>query len=224
MNYKKSIILFVFLIGLLANCEYKPKKYNNFFPEEEQETILLGLLYRQNLTLTNYGTAKDASSGLEWKRCSQGQGFRLAENDCRGVISGTLTNPIDSGRFGAVALTFCNIPTMDCNKKSLPFELTSSTTGVSEAYNSCNSDRTGNFSDWRVPTPQELVAFASGGKNVLYDIFSSTVQDYYWSSYGNEKDPTATTAYVVSFAQDKWGELDVKTKDARYYVRCVRKF
>jgi hypothetical protein len=218
-------IFTLFSLGLLLGCEAKPERYTEFFPEEEQATILLGLIARQGLQLTNYGTAIDPSKGIEWKRCSQGQGFRLEENDCRGVVNGTLFTPVDSGTFGAHRLTFCSFPSMDCNEKVLPFALNQPEPGApytSEAYLSCASDRTGGFSNWRLPTTPELKAFSSGGKNALYDIFSSTVQDKYWTSWSNEKDPWGKTAYVISFAQDTWGEEDVSPKDFRHYVRCVR--
>jgi len=224
---KKIVKFFIILFFTIwfIDCEAKPERYKFFFPEEEQSTLLLGLLSRQNLEITNYGTVKDKANNLEWKRCSQGQGFRLAENDCRGVVSGTLYTPIDSGTFGAIRLTYCNAPTMDCNQKALPFVLTApepNANYISEAYASCANDRTGGFTDWRVPTLPELKVFTLGGKNALYDIFSSTVQDYYWTSWSNEKDPWGKTAYIVSFAQDKWGEENVASKDTRYYVRCVR--
>lgn len=213
------------LVNFLWNCEAKPKRYTEYFPEEEQSTLLAGLIYRQGLEVTNYGTVRDPATRLEWKRCSQGQGFRLAENDCRGVVAGTLYSPLDSGKFGAEKFTFCNYPTHDCNEKNFPFALINQNSGVvSEAFNTCANDRTGDFTDWRVPTRPELKTFTAFGKNALYDIFSSTVQDYYWSSWSNENDPFGKTAYAISFAQDKWGEEKLAPKDYRYYVRCVRNY
>lgn len=223
INWFKSIIL-ISLVSFLVSCEAKPKRYTEYFPEESRNTILAGLVYKQGLEVTNYGTVRDPANRLEWKRCSQGQGFRLAENDCRGVVSGTYYTPLDSGKFGALKFTFCNYPTHDCNEKNFPFALINQSGTVSEAFNSCANDRTGDFTDWRVPTRPELKTFTVFGKNALYDIFSSTVQDYYWTSWSNENDPFGKTAYAISFAQDRWGDEKLAPKDYRYYLRCVRKY
>ncbi|NUM42988.1 MAG: DUF1566 domain-containing protein [Leptospiraceae bacterium] len=93
---------------------------------------------------------------------------------------------------------------------------------TSEAYSSCASDRTAGKSDWRLPSLIELKKLSMSGENMLTTFFPSTVNDYYWSSWGDENDQTGKTAKAVSFVGGNYGQERSFNKDTRFYVRCVR--
>lgn len=220
--------LLALLISGLYNCEDKPDKSFYGIPAEDKNQILAGILLSNGVQDNATGTVIDPKSGLEWKKCTQGQTFRASNNDCQGGKgTATLTTPIDQGRYGAVFLAYCNIEGNDCNTSSLPMTLRASTiTGIgSEAFNSCATEnilRTNGYTNWRVPTFPELQSLAALGKVVLTSRFPNTPDDYFWSSWSNEQDLSGATARAISFSLDTIGKEQNISKTTKYYVRCVR--
>ena len=227
----KKIILYTLLTLLivsLINCEDKPDKSYYGVPAEDKNQILAGILLSNGVQDYATGTVIDPKSGLEWKKCVQGQTFRATNNDCQGGKgTATFTTPVDQGRYGATFLAYCNIEGNDCNTSTLPMTLRGGTiTGISsEAFNSCaneNANRTNGYTNWRVPSFPELQSLAALGKVVLTSRFPNTPDDYFWSSWSNEQDLTGATARAVSFSLDTIGKEQSISKTTRYYVRCVR--
>lgn len=221
--YKITII--AFFAFLIFNCGEEKVRQNKLgLTDEETNTVVLGLILNSGYSNSGNGTVLDNTSGLEWKKCTQGQTFRSATNDCQGTISATY-NPVDAQRYGATPLTFCNINGNGCNATSLPQVLTISTTSnglVSEAFSSCAADRTSGYSNWRVATFAELKKLAIGGQNMMTQYFPNTVEDFYWSSWGDENDSTGNTAKAINFTGAKFAEEKSVNKDTKYYVRCIR--
>ncbi|HMV42495.1 MAG TPA: DUF1566 domain-containing protein [Leptospiraceae bacterium] len=224
----KKLMQYSFLsicLIILISCEAKPEKSYFGVPEEDGKQILAGLILGNGSIDNATGTVVDPKTGLEWKKCTQGQVFRSTNNDCQGSrATSTLTTPIDQGRYGATYLAYCNIEGNDCNTSSLPMALKSNTvTGVfSEAFLSCNTDRTNGYTNWRVPSYPELQALASLGKVVLTNRFPNTPDDYFWSSWSNEQDTSGKTARAVFFSLETIGKDQNISKTTRFYVRCVR--
>lgn len=219
--YKTLIIL---IILFLWNCEAKPKKYYLGIPEAEAKTMLLGLTLQNGMNDSNSGTVIDKYTGLEWKKCTQGQSYRNDTNDCQGTSNGTLNNPTDPYLYGSVAMNYCSLRSNSCNSLGFPMMLVSSPTdnASSEIYTSCDLDTFNGKTDWRVPNPWELEKITHGGKLVNSKIFPNMVNDYYWTSYNNETDSTGATAIAVSFADDTFGQRKNISKDTKLYLRCVR--
>jgi hypothetical protein len=218
---KNLSLLLLLAVLSLVNCEKQPEKYQYGFSEADKANLILGLILKPNLQTTDYGTVRDPSSRLEWKRCVQGQQFRTGINDCKGVSGGTLYTPVDI-TFGASTLTFCNIPGNDCNSLTIPNVLTRTNT-TSEAFNSCNSERTNSFEDWRVPTIVELKTIGVVGKIIIYEFFSDAPDSDYWSSNSNELDQSGLTARTMNFGVN-YGQEGLDAKDKKHYVRCVRSY
>ena len=137
-------LLTLFIAGLI-NCEDKPDKSYYGIPAEDKNQILAGILLSNGVIDNVTGTVIDPKSGLEWRKCTQGQSFRATNNDCQGGrATATLTTPIDQGRYGATFLAYCNIEGNDCNTTSIPLNLKANTiTGISSEANACNSGKLG---------------------------------------------------------------------------------
>lgn len=224
-HWKKFSVLF--LIVLLHFCEAKPEKTFYGIPEEESKTILTGVILNSYLEDTGRGTIRDKSLGIEWKKCTQGQVYRAAQNDCQGATTGSLITPNDNYLYSATPFNFCNLATNDCNTLTIPQVLreTDISAGIlSEAFLSCNTDRTDGKSDWRVATTARLVKLASGGKTALLQYFPNTVSQYYWSSNAYELDPSGLTGRAIYFGEDDFGKEAYFPKSDKYYVRCVRNY
>jgi len=220
--------LLTLLFAGLVNCEDKPDKSFFGIPAEDKNQILQGILLSSGAQENATGTVIDPKTGLEWKKCVQGQVFRASRNDCQGTTStATLTTPLDQGRYGAKYLSYCNVDGNNCNVLSVPMNLKAdSLVGItSEVFNSCQTEnilRTNGYSNWRVPTYPELEALAALGKVVLTSRFPNTPDDYFWSSWGNEQDQTGATARAVSFSLETIGKEQTINKTTKLYVRCVR--
>ncbi|MBM9501895.1 DUF1566 domain-containing protein [Leptospira sp. 201903071] len=224
MKKYKNILILSIALSFFANCEEKPDDTTLGFINEDANVLLAGMLF-----FTPYvadpasGTVTNSMSGLMWKICSQGQVLRTGANgayDCEGINNSSTV----IGRYGATLLQYCSLNLSDCNTISLPPVLVGQTpgfTGTSEAFTSCSQDRTGGFSNWRLPSLIELKALTlSGSLNALLVKFPNTVEDFYWSSWANES--TVDTARAVNFTTSHFGEETSFSKTSRYFVRCVR--
>ncbi|TGM60958.1 surface adhesin Lsa25 [Leptospira adleri] len=224
MKKYKNILILSIALSFFANCEEKPDDTTLGFINEDAKVLLAGMLFfNPYIADPASGTVSNSTTGLMWKICSQGQVLRVGANgayDCEGINN---TSTV-IGRFGATLLQYCSLNLNDCNTIALPSVLVGQTpgfTGTSEAFTSCNQDRTGGHSDWRVPSFPELKALtASGSLNSLLIKFPNTVEDNYWSSWAKES--TVDTARAVNFAATHFGDETGFTKTSRYFVRCVR--
>ncbi|HMV80425.1 MAG TPA: DUF1566 domain-containing protein [Leptospiraceae bacterium] len=227
--------LFTAAVLTLVQCEYKPKKSTYGLREEDKAQIILGAINTVGIELTSYGTVKDPKTRLEWKRCSQGQTFRSATNDCQGT-AGTVYNPlgnynvnipsVEGGTYGAFALNYCNYSSNDCNVPSIPQVLRKDPTNkaVSQAFSFCDADTTGGLTGWRVPGEPELTFLASLGRNSVNSVFPNTPEDSYWTSYSDFTDLYGRTAKSVSFKNVDYGTVTSVAKETKLYVRCVRSY
>lgn len=220
----KRLSYLSFILFILNACEAKPEKTYFGIPEEESKKILLGVLLNTSYQDTKQGTIIDRSIGLEWKKCSQGQVFREKENDCQGSVNGSLLNPWDQYKYGAIPFNYCNLPTNQCNTLPLPQVLKEvyDPGTYSEVYLSCSTDKTAGKAGWRVPTYPELLKLVQGGKATFSQNFPNSVSDAYWSSYSNELDSSGLTARAISFSEDRFGEERIIAKNTKLYLRCVR--
>lgn len=224
------IILSLFFIG----CEQKPTKYPFGIPEEEFEQILFGIINTNNSVARSSGTVRFPSTGLEWKRCAQGQVFRSATEDCQGTSAPTPFTPVDL-KYGATVHAYCNTASNDCNGNppSLVPILQNSNTSTpanTTAYATCDSDTTDlSPSDaivgaWRVPTIVELKALASLGKISTFKAMPDAPDEKYWSSSSEINDLTGETAKSVSFEPGTYGDESIIKKDTKLYIRCIRNY
>ncbi|MBK8398818.1 MAG: DUF1566 domain-containing protein [Leptospiraceae bacterium] len=227
MKYILRFTILILILANLINCEDKPDKNLYGIPEESKNKILQGILLSYGVIDNRNGTITDTKSGLEWKKCVQGQVFRASNNDCQGgSATATPTTPGDQARYGAIYLSYCNLQGNDCNASSLPMALrASSLPVVSEAFDSCQTENilaTNGYTNWRVPSYPELASIAALGKVVLINWFPNTPDDFFWSSWSNEKDFSGSTARAISFSFDKIGEEQNINKTTKLFVRCVR--
>lgn len=222
MLAKKLII--TFSIGvILANCQYQNPKDKGGIPSEELNLVLGSLLAFSSYHSTHKGTIVDSNSSLEWKMCTQGQTYDSSGDNCMG--GGGTAN---TGSFGATPLQYCNQNLDWCNQISPP-TLTNPTSlgygGVSQAYNSCNSDSTAGYTDWRVAGYDELNALVAGGSfDALSVVFPNIAQDYYWTSWSDAKDTSGQTAVAINFSRTDYGTKYSFAKQSTHYVRCVRNY
>ncbi|GBF51702.1 hypothetical protein LPTSP4_32400 [Leptospira ryugenii] len=228
-----STAVLICLVFSLVNCQERPVK--QVFPgltDEEASIVFTGILLNTGFTDNRDGTVTDNIAGLIWRKCSQGQVYRIANNDCQGIERVTATNPIlnigsDTIRWGATPLAYCSIATQACNTLNVPQVLIGSSplviSGESEAFRSCNALNDANGAPgWRVPNPIELQRLTLGGRNAMLALFPQTQEEYYWTNLSRAEDVIGQTAATVIFEQVRFGEIEYRTKTDRYYVRCVR--
>ncbi len=234
---KKNTLLLIFSLGFfLANCQEEPVK--NLFPglsDEDSSLLLTGLVLNQGYTDNRDGTITDNAANLIWRKCTQGQVYRGANNDCEGIQRPSTVNPFftqgaDTNNWGALQLAYCSNATNACNQLTVPQILQGESailvSGISEAFQSCNALNAigaNPATAWRVPNPLELQRLTLGGRNALIGVhFPNTIEDYYWSSWSNPEDLLGQTGSTVIFERKRFGETELRTKTDRYYVRCVR--
>lgn len=230
----KIILITAILSFLFVGCEQKPTKYPYGIPEEEFEQIVYGIINTNNSTSRSSGTVRFPTTGLEWKRCVQGQVFRSSTEDCKGNSTPTAFTPVDL-TYGASFHAYCNTASNDCNGNppSLIPILQNTNTSTSQnvtAYATCAADTTdlsptdATVSAWRVPTIIELQALASLGKLSTFKSLPDAPDEKYWSASSEINDLTGETAKAVSFEPGTYGtEYRIK-KDTKLYIRCVRNF
>lgn len=217
------LFLILFTMALLVNCEAKPVEEKFGFTADEYNTVLLGVLSNAGMT-DNGSTVLDPAARLEWQKCSFGQVYRAAQNDCQGAISGSVLNPQDPFRYGARLVAFCDSRTHACNKVAPPQTLVAvseiAIVGSSELFNACNVLGGG----YRVPNPYELQRLTVTGRNAVLARFPSTVEGEYWSSWSEVTDLPGETAVAISFDRQSFGEEKKVVKTERNFARCVRSY
>lgn len=94
----------------------------------------------------------------------------------------------------------------------------SMTHAAAEEY--CKNLRTGGFSDWRLPTVEELFLLADRSRfrpAIDTDAFPDTKSDWYWTASPDASDPAY--AWFVSFYN---GDASINHRDYDAFVRAVR--
>ncbi|MBF0237055.1 MAG: DUF1566 domain-containing protein, partial [SAR324 cluster bacterium] len=84
-----------------------------------------------------------------------------------------------------------------------------------DALSYCDSLSTNGQTDWRLPTPEELLPLVDYGKYNPATSFPNMKSLDYWSSIAND----SSNAWGVDFG---YGGVSSRTKSNTYYVRCVR--
>jgi hypothetical protein len=164
------------------------------------------------------GTIRDTHTNLVWMKCSQGQVWNPANNDC--TLAGNAGN-----NYGIASYQYCPTADSSCDNGIV---LTSG-----PAYNTCNDLSFDGKTDWRVPVYTELTNLVYCGygpvaplyigtqcntgsayPTIAQSIFPNTMSNYYWSSTPY----TTTNAWSVYF---NTGRAYENNKADNYYVRCV---
>jgi len=212
-------------ISLFINCEMKPVDDVFGLSPEETNQLFAGLLANQSLRDNGNGTVTDAISNLVWQKCSHGQVYRSGFNDCLGAPQGSIYNPYDSSRAGAIQVAFCDSKTHACNSINFPQVIQGfssiSIQGTSELYAACQNNH---FlgQTWRVPTPIEYQRLVIPGRAATLQFFPSTQEEDYWTAWSNQDDLPGETAFAISFDRQSYGVQRSVVKTQRNYVRCVR--
>jgi hypothetical protein len=93
----------------------------------------------------------------------------------------------------------------------------------SEALQRGSSDTTGNFSDWRLPTKNQLMSLvetACRAPAINTTRFPNTQPNYYWSA---TPDPNfGSSAWYVDFSGDNATRMGIDNKTVTHLVRLVR--
>ncbi len=95
-------------------------------------------------------------------------------------------------------------------------------TDTEDFITAINSIKFGGFSDWRLPTIQELASIVNVGNlepTINTEYFPYTASDFYWSSVTHTESKYNEYAWGVKFDV---GEIYTGYKSYIHYVRCVR--
>lgn len=177
-----------------------------------------------------FGGQTYTAQTLTWMKCSHGQVWNSATNDCTGTGSGPT--------YGAVLAPYCSIADESCNDVGTKLL---NGTGTSAAWSACESLNTANAgagtngkTDWRVPTKNELKLLIActnttiisndsgsctgGSPNPsVNSFFPNTVNNAYWSALtyvGN-----TNLAWYVQF--NTGASVSYNAKSNGFYIRCV---
>lgn len=144
----------------------------------------------------------DEASGLMWMRCEHGLSYNEVINWCVGASEN---------------LEYCQSQDNSCNGEMDQGELEpDGGSALFEACDSLNEDEgAGGYTDWRVPTADELAELYDTVHAVNIELMPNTRPSWYWSSTSD----TNRNALMVSFES---GEVGSYPKLGRYPVRCVR--
>ena len=144
----------------------------------------------------------DELTGLMWMRCEHGLSYNSLINWCVGK---------------SVDFEYCSSQDNSCNGETDNGELESdSGSALFEACDSLNEDAgAGGFTNWRVPSAEELATMYDMLYSVASDELPNTRQSWYWSATSD----TNRNALIVSFSN---GEIGSYPKLGQYPVRCVR--
>jgi hypothetical protein len=170
-----------------------------------------------------YGTAEEPTITNATKKVVSGSG--------RGTFTTTLTNLTganfyvrayatqnDETVYGNQVSFKLNVPYTELSEGLMVQNTNISNSGVnwSSANSLCNNSTIGNFTDWRLPTRDELVTVYTNRAEI--GIFST--YDYYWTSTSFTNSGT-TYYYFVDFSDghSNYGDIPSSVNLAR----CVRK-
>jgi hypothetical protein len=146
----------------------------------------------------------DQVSGLMWMRCEQGLSYSEVVHMCVGE---------------GADFEYCHSQDNACNGESDQGELADD--GGSALVNSCSllneEGGVGGFTNWRVPTADELAVMFETLFTHSAEELPNTQPSWVWSSTSD----TNRNALIVSFIS---GEIQSYPKSGRYPVRCVRGF
>ncbi|TGL44735.1 surface adhesin Lsa25 [Leptospira perdikensis] len=213
------------VLSFFMNCEMKPVEDIYGLSPEETNQLVAGILANQGLRDNGNGTVTDTVSNLIWQKCTHGQVYRAGFNDCLGAPQGSIFNPYDSARAGAVQVAYCDSKTHACNSIAFPQVLQGFSSiaiaGVSELYGACQNNH---FlgATWRVPTVIEYQRLVVPGRAATLQFFPSTQEDDYWTAWSNNEDLPGETAHAISFDRQSYGVQKFIVKTQRNFVRCVR--
>jgi len=116
-------------------------------------------------------------------------------------------------------LTSANYTTCESNTSSQACYDTSGDTAATY----CSEVTLGGYTDWRLPSAEELEGIIDYGKvsSIAIDTaFQNTSYHDYWSSTTNERSKDG--AWYVGFGSGYTYNLGGGNKNSNYYVRCVR--
>ncbi|MCS7205276.1 MAG: DUF1566 domain-containing protein [Leptospiraceae bacterium] len=192
---KKKI--FLILIVLLLSCV-----------EKKERIDLAGSWNLLTSFQDNFnGTIIDPENRM-WMKCSYGQVWDQTTNTCTGTGGGTT--------FGAKSVSACAVEG-GCFD-TLNLELNSG-----PAFSACDDLVFAGFSDWRLPTKNEMSYLAKlfGNRKTFLVSFPNTPDDkFFWTKSISETDPKL--AYAINFAETDFGKEFTRTTTTVLYVRCVR--
>ncbi|MBX7059594.1 MAG: DUF1566 domain-containing protein [Leptospirales bacterium] len=183
--------------------------------KSEEDEDWLGLLLSSSGVTDNYnGTVNQVigTGTFSWMKCTQGQAWNAALNNCAGTGSGTV--------YGATSLAFCTVITGGASYCTTNEGVANS----GPAYDSCSNLVFAGQSDWRLPTQGELASLAAfSSRSALLYTFPQTPDDkYFWTGSANTTDTDGTSAWSISFAENTFGDQLAAEKDTPRYVRCIR--
>lgn len=218
-----TVILSLLALTFFMNCEAKTPVDKFGLTPDEYSVALLGVISNIGMVDNGAGSVLDTTIRLEWRKCSVGQVFRAASNDCQGRTQGSALTPLDQFRYGAGQFAYCTSRTHACNRVGIPQVLVGASevgiAGTSELFSACNLG-----DNWRVATSLELLRLTATGRNAVLARFPSTVEGTYWSGWSEETDLPGETAKAVSFDRESFGEEKKLIKTDRNYARCVRNY
>ncbi|MCP5513805.1 MAG: DUF1566 domain-containing protein [Leptospiraceae bacterium] len=168
-------------------------------------------------TAGTFGGQTYTAQTLYFAKCTHGQTYNSATNDCTGMGS-------SGDNYGATKVQFCTGNGNTCNGYDANQPVSSG-----PLFNTCNGSSLAGKS-WRVPTKNELkltiqctdqTKLPNDGTNcgqypnpAMSSLFKNTPDDGYWSSSSYVADPL--NAYVFDFVSSF-----INRKTNYYYVRCV---
>ena len=170
-------------------------------------------------TAGTFGGQTYTAQTLYFAKCTHGQTYNSATNDCTGTGS-------SGDKYGAIKVQFCTVNDNSCNGDDANQSVSSG-----PLFNACNGSNLAGKS-WRVPTKNELKLLiqctdptklpndktdCGGAPNpAVISLFTNTITDSYWSSSPSVSN--ASAAWSVYFGN---GYSDIPGKTTNFNVRCV---
>lgn len=197
----KAVVIAVFLAALLPGCKKDDDK--------DGSLDTAALLALSTFTDNRNGTVT-SSTGLIWAKCSYGQVWSSALNNC----SGTGTE----SAYGAQSMAYCSVEN-SCHDTSTLYA------SSGPAFSACSSYSVSGITGWRLPTVAELQGLSTTlNRTSLLVLFPQTPDDKdAWSRETNSSKTDYSEAYGVSYASSTYGQKTSYNKvSAPLYVRCVK--
>ena len=213
-GFMKITALLILAAFLLSSGACKKKDDDN--TDAATMSWIANLTVGLGFTDLGNGLIQDINTNLVWMKCSYGQVWNAAFNDCAGI--GGFTT------YGAKSLAFCEA-VLDHSITECTTEDAVNPIAISgPAFNACAYETTGGLA-WRLPTREEMNAFATviATKTMLDYVFPQTPDDkFFWTSTAKAESEDGEESYGVSFAAQTFGQTDLFHKaNANLYVRCI---